>query len=411
MKFSGNSEVPSDTFLSGFPLQAGGIFEPARLERATAAVRTVYGKLGYRDAEVDYDVVRDDALAQVNVSIAITEKKQTFIGSIAVEGNNHTSEEYALRQLLVTEGSPANDLLVRDSVTNLSRTGAYAAADLQLRPPAEPSSGPKQVADVVVAIAEPKPFRLQYGGFYHSDNGPGVITDFENRSWVGDGRVLGLRVRYDSRTQDVRLYLSQPVWRRHQLSTTLSTYFTREAIKEQVVPTDKVGIAIQQDWPFAPKWLLSYGYRYEVQKNWIPEEGETVVPTKRVTVTPLTLTMSRDSRDSFLDATKGWFASHSLEYAPGALGSDYPYIRSYLQLFKYFPLRHPQPAPYGQAAPRSRLVFATGSRVGMLHGFNPQGTVLTDRFFAGGEPRFVDLNRTAWGRRRRTARRWVGMLF
>jgi outer membrane protein insertion porin family len=76
--------------------------------------------------------------------------------------------------------------------------------------------------------------------------------------------------------------------------------------------------------------------------------------------------------------------SHGFEYAPGFLGSDYPYFRYYLQYFKYFPLTHPRPVPYGEQAQRPRLVFATGSRIGMQKGFNSTGAVLTDRFYAGG---------------------------
>jgi outer membrane protein insertion porin family len=55
-----------------------------------------------------------------------------------------------------------------------------------------------------------------------------------------------------------------------------------------------------------------------------------------------------------------------------------------VQYFKYFSLTHPRPVPYGEKEQRPRLIFATGSRLGMQKGFNSTGAVLTDRFFAGG---------------------------
>jgi outer membrane protein insertion porin family len=103
-----------------------------------------------------------------------------------------------------------------------------------------------------------------------------------------------------------------------------------------------------------------------------------------VTVAPVTLTITREARDSFLDATRGSFTSHGFELAPKFLGSDYPYLRYYLQYFKYFPLTKPRAVPFGEKPQRSRLVFATGSRIGMQKGFNSTGAVLTDRFYAGG---------------------------
>jgi len=64
-------------------------------------------------------------------------------------------------------------------------------------------------------------------------------------------------------------------------------------------------------------------------------------------------------------ATHGSFISHSFEFAPHALGTQFPYIRYYLQYFKYFPLTRPRPVPYGETPNRSRLVFATGTRIGL----------------------------------------------
>jgi outer membrane protein insertion porin family len=66
------------------------------------------------------------------------------------------------------------------------------------------------------------------------------------------------------------------------------------------------------------------------------------------------------------------------------LGTEYRYIRDYLQYFKYFPLTRPRPAPYGDTPNRSRLVFATGTRIGLQKGLNSKDVVLTDRFYAGG---------------------------
>jgi len=56
---------------------------------------------------------------------------------------------------------------------------------------------------------------------------------------------------------------------------------------------------------------------------------------------PACFTGSRGSRDSFLDATRGSFASVGLEYAPGWLGSECGYLRWSSQFSKYFPPKKP----------------------------------------------------------------------
>jgi outer membrane protein assembly factor BamA len=286
----------------------------------------------------------------------------------------------------VAEGQVANTELIRESVKNLSQTGAYSSADIRIQPTNQPGPAgkPIEVADLVVDVSEPKPFRLLYGGLYDSGSGPGFIADLQNRNLIGSGRVLGLRTRYDSETNEFRLYATQPTWRTRPLSTTLAAYFTHSTQYLQTEPTDKLGVSIQQDLQLRSKWIMSYGYRYEKQRGFIPDPAAPDIPETVVAVAPVNLTFSRDARDSFLDATRGSFVSHGVEWAPRALGSDYPYVRYYLQYFKYFPLTRPAPVPFGEREKRSRLIFATGTRVGVQKGFNKEGAVLTDRFYAGG---------------------------
>jgi outer membrane protein assembly complex protein YaeT len=394
VEFSGNQALTAELLRAGLPVEAGQVFEAARLDPAVSAIRLKYGKLGYRNARIAYAIGRNDERASVDLRFTVTENKQTAIRSVEITGNRQTKVKFAQGRLLIAGGQVADTTKIRDSVTSLSRTGAYAAANIEvqvapeapdLKNPAKASvSDPNtEPANVVVRLAEPKPFRLLYGGLYDNGSGPGFIFDLQNRNTLGPGRTLGLRARYDSDTKEARIYLTQPYWGLKRVSTTVSTYFTNLVPYGQNYPTAKAGIGFEQDWPSRGKFLLSYGVRFEKQRAWLPVNGMEV-RTPAVFAAPLTFTISREARDSFLDATHGSFTSHSFEFAPDALGTQFPYIRYYLQYFKYFPLTRPRPVPYGETATRSRLVFATGTRIGLQKGLNPRNVVLTDRFYAGG---------------------------
>jgi outer membrane protein assembly complex protein YaeT len=386
IEFSGNTALTSEILQQSLVLQKGQVFEWARLQPALAALKQKYGELGFGQANIQYDVERQDDRASVDVSFTIVENQQTSIGRIIVEGNRRTTEDFARSQLTVGEDEIANATLIRQSSKNLAQTGAYTSTDIRLQPPVEAGASDKrvQVADMVVNVIEPKPFRLLYGGLYDSGGGPGFIADFQNHNWLGGGRVLGLRTRADPETDDFRLYMTKPFWRQLRLSTTIAVYLTRETKNYQTTPTETLGASIQQDLPLRSKWLMSYGYRFERQRGFVPDPAAPDVKSNVVNVAPATFTISRDSRDSFLDATTGSFISHGFEFAPRFLGSDYPYLRWYGQYFKYFPLTRPAPVPFGEQPKRSRLVFATGSRLGLQKGFSPEGAVLTNRFYAGG---------------------------
>ncbi len=386
LEFNGNTALTSKDLRQGLPLEMGSAFEPARLDAVSGVLKHKYGQLGYGDADFDYEIARHEESAALDISFNVIENHRTTIGAVNVEGNRRTSADFARSRMLITPGEVANTDLIRESARNLAQTGAYASADVQLQPLEESLTGGKrvQVANLLVSVAEPKPFRLLYGGLYDSGGGPGFISDLQNHNSLGPGRILGLRLRSDPDTSEARLYVTRPFWRHHRLSTTIATYYTRRTEYYQTTPTERLGISIQQDLPLRSKWILSYGYRFEKQRGFVPDPSAPEVTADVVNVAPASFTISREARDSFLDATRGSFLSHGFQYAPGFLGSDYPYARYYLQYFKYFPLTRPRPVLYGDQPERSRFVFASGWRLGVQKGFSEEGAVLTDRFYAGG---------------------------
>ena len=105
--------------------------------------------------------------------------------------------------------------------------------------------------------------------------------------------------------------------------------------------------------------------------------------TETVRVTPVSSTFTRETRDEVLDASKGTFLSQAFAYSPSWLGSDRPYVKYYGQYFHYFPLRPEKAKPFTNEIIRTRLIFATGARIGLANGIG--GDVPTsERFYAGG---------------------------
>ena len=60
------------------------------------------------------------------------------------------------------------------------------------------------------------------------------------------------------------------------------------------------------------------------------------------------------------------------------------FIRYFGHYFRYFPLSEPTQMPFGRMAQRSRLVYATGARIGLARGLGGQVIPNAEKFFAGG---------------------------
>ena len=141
-------------------------------------------------------------------------------------------------------------------------------------------------------------------------------------------------------------------------------------------------------------YVWCYGYRHERATTLEPSLGVGV--TETVTVSPLTSTLTRETRDEVFDASRGSFVSQAFSYSPGWLGSDLPYVKYLGQYFHYFPLRPPQRKPLTNEILRPRLIFATGIRVGLAQGIG--GNVPTsERFYAGGSTTLRGFEQNAVG--------------
>jgi outer membrane protein assembly factor BamA len=225
------------------------------------------------------------------------------------------------------------------------------------------------------------PYRLQYGGFYDTERGLGAIADLTNRNTLGNAAVLGVRARYDDTFREGRLYFGQPQLGGLPFDSNAAAFVSREIRPSAGFISDRIGFSVQQEKVIRQQFVLSWGYRFERDHTYDPADPFFDLTLK---VAPLTANFSRDVRDDILDASRGSFMSHNLEYAPRLLGSDLKFIRYFGQYSHYVPLSQPEEIPWSGGLRKSRLVYAGGVRLGLGHGFEDQRLVPSERFYAGG---------------------------
>jgi outer membrane protein insertion porin family len=239
---------------------------------------------------------------------------------------------------------------------------------------------------VRLRLRENAPYRLQYGLFYDTDRGPGGMFEAQNINVMGRASNLGFRLRYDSDLQEGRLYYRQPFIRSLHLKMDASAFAQQE--KRSAYSARRIGFSLIQERTLPKTFRLDYGYRYD-HVRWEPE-GVALNPTlfqANVPVARLTATLTRDTRDNILDAVKGEFTAHTLEYGPAWLGSETGFARYSGQYFRYVPLdkylKRPTKDKEGNALP-VRFVYAGALRLGLTSSFGNRDIISPERFFAGG---------------------------
>ncbi len=384
-RFEGNSAFRAEQLADVTPIPVGEIYRPALQENVVQRLREHYANSGYTNFEANFALNRLETPGQMELVVKIEEGKQLVVREVQVEGRGNTSENLVRTQVTLKEGEPLSLAKLGESRRNLYNTGAYSLVEIE-REPVDGGDERSQPVRLTVKVREIQPFQLRYGALYDTERGPGIIADFSNRNSLGSARVLGLRTRYDSQLKEARVYFSQPQLLRFPLRTIVSPFLRRESnpATEDADPfnVDRLGFSVQQEALFKGVYLLNYGYRIEKSRTY--DTGADRLFDVPLRIGSFTTTFSRETRDEILDATRGSFFSHALQFSPSWLGSELSFVKYFGQYFRYFALHKPKLELFTNELLRPRLVFATGARVGLSRGLGDQEVPLAERFFAGG---------------------------
>jgi outer membrane protein assembly complex protein YaeT len=389
LEFDGNHALPDQQLAQALPLAAGEIYSPASVKSAFDRLEEIYWEHGYNNVVVGYTIRRVQEPGCLDIAFQVTENEQQVVKNIEIEGNRETSDGMIRSQIPLKPGEILDYRETNKSRRQLYDTGAYRLVDIQPQPVGgtrKTAEGLEQPVELKVRVKEVRPFELRYSGFYDTERGPGGLADFSNRNSLGSARVLGTRVRYDSDIQELRGYFSQPFLRRFPVESNVTAFLRREFTAGQDTQgsgytTDLAGFTLQQESTFRNKFILNYGYRFQ-RNHTYGFVADPSLNTTKITA-PLTATLTRDTRNDLLDASRGSFTSQAFEYAPSYLGSDLRYYKFLGQYFHYLPLSAPSRVPW-VGSKRSRLVFAGALRVGLADGLDKQDLLQTDKFLAGG---------------------------
>ena len=380
VRFAGNAALKTEALAEKSALKAEEPYLPPLRQKSLDQLSQMYLSAGYHDAQVEAAVERGDGA--VDVTFRIKEGPREVVSKIEVEGNRATSQKLVSGQVVLKEGDALEPAKLAESRRNLYSTGAFALVDLERIPTGQPGEAGTRPVLLRARVREVQPFDIRYGAYYDTDRGPGAVVDFTNRNTLGSARALGGRLRYDGNFREARVFFSQPRLRRFPVNSIVSTYVNRELLPSFI--TDRRGVSAQQEIRFRRHYMLNYGYRLERVHTYDRQPDQFLPFDVTLRVAPLTFSMNRETRDDILDATKGSFLSHALEWAPPGLGSDVRFVRYYGQYFRYIALSKPSEIPLSGGLMKPRLVYAGAARLGLAGGLGGQELIRTERFFAGG---------------------------
>jgi outer membrane protein assembly factor BamA len=357
-------------------------YDPRAISEGLARLEQQLRNDGFLDARVASETVLDPAARRADVHALVAPGPRTVLASVVVDGGDGDDAKIA-QALSVGAGMPVGASALGAARRRLYETGIYRSVEIELEPVPDTSSvrlqpDPSNARPVVARIrVEERPrYSLRYGLAVNSevnaaeerDTRVGFAADFENRNLLGRGLTAGLSARLRRDQEVARAFLSASRFFALPLRSTVFLSRSREDIGSDPLSqgiSDVTEISAEQ--MYRVRRFLDLRYGYDLGRN----RTTTSILDVTVRVARLTTSALVDRRNDPFDPVRGWFSSANMELSRPGLGSGLSFLRSYLQLYQFAPLR-------------GRFVLASAARVGLARTFRDEDLIPSEQFFAGG---------------------------
>ena len=372
LTFKGNESIPTSELENEVKLKPGDVFSREMLRQDVARIMDRYDGIAKPFASVVPLFNIDPERKMVTINIEIQEGGEVRIGRINISGNTKTRDKVIRREMRLDEGDLYSKKALKRSYDRVNNLNFFESVDIV---PERRQQEP--VMDLDVKVKEKMTGTLSVGGGYSSVDKLMAIVEVTQGNLGGRGQLLKLKTQWGGTHRIVMLsfmepYLfDEPVWGR------VDVYRQEQTYDGYTLLTDGFGIGTGKSF----SEYLSGSIRYSLDQSQAKSINVYPIPFALqqqlenygtiITTSAVTASLTRDSRDFYLDPKTGSRNTMFVEYAGGPLGGDPEFIKTVADSAWYFPL------PWD-------TVFLARGRIGYVVSLIEKPIPIGERFFVGG---------------------------
>jgi outer membrane protein insertion porin family len=372
LTFKGNTSITTSELANETKLKPGDIFSREVLKQDVVRIMDRYDGIAKPFASVVPLFNIDPEKKTVAITIEIQEGGEVRIGRINISGNSKTRDKVIRREMRLDEGDLYSKKALKRSYDRINNLNFFESVDIV---PERRQTEP--VMDLDIKVKEKMTGTLSLGGGYSSVDKLMGIVEVTQGNLGGRGQLLKLKTQWGGTHRIVMLsfmepYLfDEPIWGR------VDVYRQEQTYDGYTLLTTGFGVGTGKSFGEYLSGSIRYSLDQSQAKNInifpIPfalqqqlENYGTVITTSAITAS-----LTRDSRDFYLDPKTGSRNTMFVEYAGGPLGGDPEFIKSVADSAWYFPL------PWD-------TVFMARGRIGYVVSLIDKPIPIGERFFVGG---------------------------
>lgn len=278
----------------------------------------LYAENGYAFADIRPKVDKAPNSTRVDIVLDIDKGPLVYFNRVEVTGNTRTRDNVIRRDLTVEEGGIFNSAAIRKSTENLHRLGFFD--DVSVTP--QPTMQEDQM-DINVNVKEKSTGQFSVGAGYSSTDSLMFMADISENNLFGTGNRLALSANMSSITTRFNLSYTNPrIFDTHVLAGIDLFNWVKDY---DDYTKESTGGGLRFGHRLFKNWRIGYSYSYtDTTLSDIADEASIVIQeSAKINVTSaVRLSISRDTRNRYLNPDAGSVNSLSVEFAGGPFGGE-----------------------------------------------------------------------------------------
>lgn len=348
-------------------VESGEHFSRKQVEQSVDNITAILANVGYAFANVNPVPRVDRETRETEINFFIDPGKRVYVRRIEFRGNIQTKDEVLRREMRQFEGAWFSQSAIDRSRIRLQRLGYFDNVTIET-PAVE---GSEDQIDVVINVDEQPSGNFQIGFGYSQIQGLIASISVQQDNFLGSGRQIGFAVSHSSILSQISVNYTNPYYTDSGVSRGFYaryTEFDQQNANISAFSTSQAAAGVNYGFPLTEVDFLRIGagaqqvdinlpgsfypidpddenspvtYRIPAERPLgitldEDQDGFLSRDERRVTSYRLDTTWSRDSRNHYLNATRG--SLHSLGAEIALPGSTREFYRLNYRFRKYWPI-------------------------------------------------------------------------
>ncbi len=351
-----SSEI--EAIKKSFQLKENGeLFNNTKFQNDRQSISFLYASRGYIFARVipqrtvtEREVKVDGKTEKrkfVKINFMISEGKKAYIEQVIIKGNSKTKDKVIRRELVIKEGELFDSQRMQISREKVYNLGYFKQVNFDVRPGTRDG-----YMNLIVDVEEQPTGTISLGGGYGSASGFSIFSDIKETNFLGNGQTIGVKFEYGPEKSSVTLSFQErwlfnyPVAFNSSLFYYVYQYETSsifpDSDEDSTYKKQGIGYSLGLSYRFWYYWVIGSTWTHTF-KSYLDPSGNSPdevflsvdegIQQKR----NLKFYMYRDSKDNYMNPTRGWRAGASLSVVGGGLlrGDDH-YMQLSPEIYAYY---------------------------------------------------------------------------